>query len=111
MGHSAITPDCKRKPRSGAEEGAYLEFKKPSEFIAGGRFNSDEFSRQLAETASAFLNSDGGVILVGVQADPDATDKKVERLRDMKDWNPDETFDRCLRILCVSVPLPFEKGG
>lgn len=53
----------------GAAEGIYLEFKKPSEFIRNGAFSRDLAAQELAETISAFLNSDGGVILIGVQTD------------------------------------------
>lgn len=78
----------------GTEEGIHLEFKKPSEFVRDGKFSRDEFARQLAETVSAFLNSDGGVILVGVQTDKHSADKKAELLKPVEDWGSDQTLNR-----------------
>ncbi len=63
------------------EEGVYLEFKKPSEFIKNGNFSRDLAAGELTETVSAFLNSDGGIILVGVQTDKHKRDKKTELLK------------------------------
>lgn len=72
----------------GTEEGVYLEFKRPLEFVRNGIFSRDEVARELAETVSAFLNSDGGVILVGVQTDKHKKDKKTEFLKSLKTWSP-----------------------
>jgi len=66
---------------AGTEEGVYLEFKKPSEFIDRGNFSRDRFASELTETVSAFLNSDGGVILVGVQTEEHRRDRKTELLK------------------------------
>ncbi len=62
---------------AGTEEGPYLEFKKPSEFVKNQRFSREAFTRELTETVSAFLNSDGGVILVGVQTDRHTRDRET----------------------------------
>jgi hypothetical protein len=86
----------------GAEEGTYLEFKKPSEFMKDGKFSWDIISEELAETVSAFLNSDGGTILIGVQTDKDNRDKKVERLRNIKIWAQDQTFENLKVSLTTS---------
>ena len=43
------------------EEGAYLEFKKATEFLANGKFVRSILIEELVETASAFLNADGGI--------------------------------------------------
>jgi hypothetical protein len=77
----------------GAEEGVYLEFKKPSEFLKTGTFSRDLVVEELAETVSAFLNSDGGVILFGVQTDKHNTDKKTEFLKPIETWAPNQTFE------------------
>jgi hypothetical protein len=78
---------------AGIEEGIYLEFKKPSEFFENEKFARDKFTRELAETVSAFLNSDGGVILVGVQTDKHSRDRKKEFLKSLDTWIPDHTFE------------------
>ena len=77
---------------AGAEEGAYLELKKASEFIRNGRFSWDVFAEQLASTASAFLNSDGGILLLGVQTVQHEADKKRESLAPLADWVIGQTF-------------------
>lgn len=79
---------------AGIEEGIYLEFKKPSEFFQNEKFARDKFTKELAETVSAFLNSDGGVILVGVQTDKHSRDRKTEFLKSLDTWVSDQTFER-----------------
>jgi hypothetical protein len=76
-----------------AEEGPYLEFKKPSEFIKAGQFSWDTFSEEVSETASAFLNADGGVLLIGVQTNKAPGDGRTESLKPVEDWTPDQTFE------------------
>lgn len=78
---------------AGAAEGIYLEFKKPSEFIRNGVFSRDLVAQELAETISAFLNSDGGVILIGVQTDKPNKDKKIEILKPLDSWLLDHSFE------------------
>jgi len=78
---------------AGTEEGVYLELKKPSEFIKNGNFSRDLAARELTETVSAFLNSDGGIILVGVQTDKHKRDKKTELLKPLDTWTSDQTFE------------------
>ena len=78
----------------GFEEGQYLEFKKPKEFnTRKGQYSKDILSAELAETVSAFLNSDGGVLIIGVQTDPDKTNSQIEFLKKINDWNSNETFE------------------
>ena len=77
-----------------AEEGLYLEFKKPTEFLANGEFSRDKFASELAETASAFLNSEGGVLLIGVQTTQSATDRRVEHLKPTDEWDIDGTWEK-----------------
>lgn len=77
----------------GVEEGLYLEFKKPSEFLKNGKFIRDEFISQITETVSAFINSDGGVILLGVQTDRNPQDKKAELLKPIDSWSEKQTFE------------------
>jgi len=79
--------------RAGTEEGVYLEFKKPSEFLKDGNFSRDLAAKELAETVSAFLNSDGGIILVGVQTDKHERDKRTELLKSLDTWTSDQTFE------------------
>ncbi len=81
----------------GTEEGVYLEFKKPSEFMYEGRFSLDRLSVEMSETVSAFLNSDGGVMLLGVQTDKLNKDKRTETLKGINTWSSDQTFEH-LRI-------------
>ncbi|GEM_PF-3502652 len=78
---------------AGTEEGVYLEFKKPSEFVPNGTFSREMIAKELTETVSAFLNSDGGVILFGVQTDRNKTDKKIELLKPFKAWSSDNTLE------------------
>ena len=78
---------------AGTEEGVYREFKKPSEFIKNGSFSRDLAAKELTETVSAFLNSDGGIILVGVQTDKHKRDKKTELLKSFDTWTYDQTFE------------------
>ena len=78
---------------AGTEEGVYLEFKKPSEFVRSGNFSSDLCATELSETVSAFLNSDGGVILLGVQTDKPNRDKRTEVLKRFETWSSDQTFE------------------
>jgi len=78
---------------AGIEEGVYLEFKKPSELIQNEKFARDKFTKELVETVSAFLNSDGGVILVGVQTDKHSRDRKIEFLKSLDTWAPDQTLE------------------
>ena len=54
------------------------------EFVQNSSFSRDLAARELTETVSAFLNSDGGVILVGVQTDRYKRDKKTELLKPLK---------------------------
>jgi predicted HTH transcriptional regulator len=61
---------------AGTEENVHSEFKKPSELLHNNTFARDKFAKDLAETVSAFLNSDGGVILIGVQTDKYKKDRK-----------------------------------
>lgn len=85
----------------GTEEGVYLEFKKPSEFMREGKFSPDLLSAEMSETVSAFLNSDGGVILLGVQTDKPNKDKRTEALKKIETWSSDQTFEH-LQILLTS---------
>ena len=78
---------------AGTEEGVYLEFKKPSEFVRNDIFSRDEFIRELIETVSAFLNSDGGVILIGVQTDKHKRDRKTEFLKSLENWSLKQTVE------------------
>jgi len=75
---------------AGEKEGLHLEFKKAQEFLAGEAANraisKDKLREQLAETASAFLNSDGGLILLGVQTERTAGRRKDETLSDPSKW-------------------------
>ncbi len=87
---------------AGAEEGVYREFKKPSEFVRAGNFSPDLCATELAETVSAFLNSDGGVILLGVQTDRHKRDKKTEFLKSLETWSPDQTFEHLSISLTAS---------
>jgi len=73
---------------AGTEEGVYLEFKKPSEFV-----QRDLAIRELIETISAFLNSDGGVMLIGVQTERHKRDKKTELLKPLEAWSSAQTFE------------------
>ena len=74
------------------QESLYLEFKKPGEFLAsGGTFSGDKLAKELAETASAFLNSDGGIILLGVQTTPVGT--RTEQLKPLNQWDDESTFE------------------
>jgi len=84
---------------AGTGEGPYLEFKKPSEFIEKGVFSREGFTIQLTETVSAFLNSDGGVIIVGVQTERDLRDKKVELMKPLATWSPEQTLEH------LKIPL------
>lgn len=103
---------------AGAEEGVYLEFKRPNEFMdQGGKFSPDRLSTELAETVSAFLNSAGGVLLIGVQTNKSDRDKKSEVLRPPKEWVVDQTFEHLKVSLTASqvrdriygniLPRPF----
>ena len=74
---------------AGTQEGVHLEFKKPSEFIQRGRYDRDLFTTELTETVSAFLNSDGGVILIGVQTEEHRRDRKTELLKPLGAWSSD----------------------
>ncbi len=76
-----------------AEEGLYLEFKKPAEFIENKQFSRDKFVKELSETVSAFLNAEGGVLLIGIQTDKSTTDRKVEYLKPPVKWKVDETWE------------------
>jgi len=78
---------------AGTEEGIYLEFKRPSEFVQAGNFSPDLCAAELAETVSAFLNSDGGIILLGVQTDKPNKDKRTEVLKRFETWSSDQTFE------------------
>ncbi len=78
---------------AGIEEGVYLEFKKPLEFIKNRNFSPDLFTKELTETVSAFLNSDGGTILIGVQTVKHARDRKTEFLKSLDTWAFDQTFE------------------
>jgi len=78
---------------AGTEEGVYLEFKRPSEFVRLGNFSPDLCAAELSETVSAFLNSDGGVILLGVQTDKHNKDKRTEVLKQFETWSSDQTFE------------------
>ena len=75
------------------KRGPYLEFKKPNEFMVQDKFSWDRFSEELAETVSAFLNSDGGVLLIGVQTDRVAADKRAERLKQHGEWVSNQTLE------------------
>lgn len=86
---------------AGTEEGVYLEFKKASEFVESNNFSRDKLTNELAETVSAFLNSDGGVILIGVQTDR-KKDKKIELLKPLETWSSDQTFENINISLTVS---------
>ena len=77
----------------GTEEGIYLEFKRPSEFVKNGKFSSDWAAKELTETVSAFLNSDGGIMLVGVQTDKHKTDRKIEFLKPLEEWSSNQTWE------------------
>jgi len=77
----------------GTQESVYLEFKKPSEFVQKGHFSRDLFVNELTETISAFLNSDGGIILVGVQTEGYGIDRKAELLKPLGDWASDQSFE------------------
>jgi hypothetical protein len=79
---------------AGIEEGIYLEFKKPSELLRNEKYDRDKFTKELTETVSAFLNSIGGVILVGVQTDKHRKDRKTEFLKSIDTWVSDQTFER-----------------
>jgi len=81
-----------------------LEFKKPSEFISQGQFSRDRFSGEIAETVSAFLNSNGGVLLIGVQTYQAPGDRKTELLKSLSDWIAGDTFeDRGIRLTASQV--------
>ena len=75
------------------EEGAYLEFKKATEFLTNGQFDRSKLIDELVETASAFLNADGGTILLEVQTYPSADDKRVEYLKPTVDWEWSGTLE------------------
>lgn len=87
---------------AGTEEGIYLEFKRPSEFVQEGNFSPNRCATELAETVSAFLNSDGGVILLGVQTDKPNRDKRTEVLKRFQTWSSDQTFEHLGISLKVS---------
>lgn len=87
---------------AGTQEGVYLEFKKPSEFVQRGNFSRDLVATELTETVSAFLNSDGGVMLVGVQTDKYKRDKKTELLKPLGAWSSDQTFEHLKISLTAS---------
>ena len=74
------------------QESLYLEFKKPGEFLVNGIYSPDILAEELAETSSAFLNSDGGIILLGVQTN--SVDPKTETLKPLDDWDDQNTFER-----------------
>src|SRR5918995_1234079 len=78
---------------SGAEEGAYLEFKKATEFLNNGQYVKSMLTDELVETVSAFLNGDGGAILLGVQTVADIDDRKREYLKPVADWLGQETLE------------------
>lgn len=86
----------------GSEEGIYLEFKKPSEFMYEGNFSQDRLSTEMSETVSAFLNSDGGVILLGVQTDKPNKDKRTEVFKTIETWSSDQTFEHLKISLAAS---------
>ena len=44
---------------AGTEEGVYLEFKKPSEFVHAGRFAPDRCSAELSETVWWWYYAEG----------------------------------------------------
>ena len=77
----------------GFEEGAYLEFKKATEFLTNGQYVRSKLVEEIVETASAFLNADGGTILLGVQTDLSADDKRVEYLKPTVGWERPETLE------------------
>ena len=78
---------------AGTQEDVYLEFKKPSEFVQKGHFSRDVLIKELTETVSAFLNSDGGVILVGVQTEVHGRDRKTELLKPLAGWSYNQSFE------------------
>ena len=78
---------------AGTQEDVHLEFKKPSEFIQRGRYDRDRLTTELTETVSAFLNSDGGVILIGVQTEEHRRDRKTELLKPLEAWSSDQSFE------------------
>lgn len=104
----------------GSDEGTYLEFKKPSEFIINKQFSKDRFVTEIAESVSAFLNSDGGTILIGVQTDKDSQDRKMETLKPLEQWAADQTFEHLGISLKTSqvqdsiygnlIPMPIGVG-
>lgn len=78
---------------AGTEEGVYLEFKRASEFVRDGKFSPDVCATELSETVSAFLNSDGGITLLGVQTDKHNKDRKAEVLKRHETWSTDQAFE------------------
>jgi len=82
---------------AGEKEGLHLEFKKPQELMGGKgknrRYSRDLLRREVAETVSAFLNSDGGSILVGVQTERDRRRRKDETLQHLSKWTSCETLE------------------
>ena len=86
----------------GFEEGLFLEFKKASEFLQDANLSRDKLKREIAETVSAFLNSAGGVLLIGVQTEQDNEDRKLERLKPTIDWNQEESLENLGTLLTAS---------
>jgi len=82
---------------AGEKEGLYLEFKTPTELLRrsrGGVLGVRNVLRdELCETASAFLNSDGGIIVLGVQTSRDDAGGGDEILESTSDWEYRATFE------------------
>ena len=76
---------------AGESEGQYLEYKKASEFDRNGVFRRNTLKKELTETASAFLNADGGVVLLGVQT---RGPQDAEILEPLGAWSFDDTLGR-----------------
>jgi hypothetical protein len=82
----------------GIPEGLRLEYKKGKEFFRPPRrgaqpeWNEDELRKELIETASAFLNSDGGYLLLGVQTREPAGGKD-EVLVPVDAWRYSDSLD------------------
>ena len=107
--------DLRELAEAEPQESLYLEFKKPGEFLVDGKFSGDRLAEELAETASAFLNADGGILLLGVQTN--IIDARTELLRPLDQWDERNTFERLGITLTASqildrinsnlAPVPF----
>jgi hypothetical protein len=86
----------------GEEEGLKLEFKKASEFLSDGKFDKSKLNQEVAEAVSAFLNSAGGVLLLGVQTEPSQGGPRAEKLAPIGQWTSNRTLSAFSIRLSVS---------